>query len=240
MLISIWNPRWPPRELSMQYNHTLQGHAYSFSFHKLFLCTCKTYTHYDTISQTRLTWFCKNETKRKHVFQHNLKSKMATNRAGDIYEICKNWITFPISYIENWFRVYAYILRREQVPWIYKVSLEYWKKQNNEKHNFNTPKQFSQINEYAHFLQKSQSSLMHKKQIHISQNWGVNEYIEYKMATSYFCNTTRHCKGIHRFSFQKFISMIQFLHPLWWYLSHTTRFCRERETLFFRTTWNPR
>ena len=49
-----------------------------FSFHKLFLC--KTYTHYDAISHTQLAWF----KKRKLVFQHNMKSKMATNMAGAI------------------------------------------------------------------------------------------------------------------------------------------------------------
>ena len=78
MLMNIWNPRWPPRELSMQYNQTLQGYTYSFSFHKLFLCN--TYTYYDSISHTQLTWF----KKRKLVFQHNLKSKMATNMVGAI------------------------------------------------------------------------------------------------------------------------------------------------------------
>ena len=47
-----------------------------FSFHKLF--PCKTYMHYDAISQTH------DLKKRKLVFQHNLKSKMATNMVGAI------------------------------------------------------------------------------------------------------------------------------------------------------------
>ena len=55
---------------------------------------------------------------------------------------------------------------------------------------------------------------MPKKRIHINQNWGVNEHTKFKMAASYCCNTTRHCKGIHSL----FLSS---LHPLSWYLSHT-------------------
>ena len=37
------------------------GAYIQFSFHKLFLC--KTYTHYDAISHTQLTWFKKKETR---------------------------------------------------------------------------------------------------------------------------------------------------------------------------------
>ena len=47
-----------------------------FSFHKLF--PCKTYMHYEAISHT-------HDLKKGNLFfQHNLKSKMATNMVGAI------------------------------------------------------------------------------------------------------------------------------------------------------------
>ena len=46
---------------------------------------------------------------------------------------------------------------------------------------------------------------MHRKRIHINQNWDVNKHTKFKMATSYCCNTTRHCKGIHSLFLSKML-----------------------------------
>ena len=49
---------------------------------------------------------------------------------------------------------------------------------------------------------------MHMKRIDINQNWGVTEHTKSKMATSYCCNITRHCKGIHNLFLSKIVILL--------------------------------
>ena len=74
---------------------------------------------------------------------------------------------------------------------------------------------------------------MHKKWIHINQHWGVSEHTKSKMATSYCCNATRHCKGIHSIFLSKVVRYDAYTHYRGIFHTQLTRFCRERESTFF-------
>ena len=127
MLIKIYNPTWPLKELPMQYNHTLRGHIYSCSFHKMFLCD--TYTHYDAITQKNCQYVVIKE--RKHVFITTWNPRWLPIWSSPLGKVIK---FLQITRHSTWkfdFGVYSYNLGYKQSHRLHNILVEY-----DEKHNY--------------------------------------------------------------------------------------------------------
>ena len=113
------------------------------------------------------------------------------------------------------------------------------RRKNNEEHNFNTLNNF---NQWIYLF----SSILHKN-LHLQESksrWCIRSELtlikigmlmntKSKMATSYCCNTTRHCQGIHSLFLSKDVLYDAYTHYRGIFHTQLTRFCRERESTFF-------